>query len=76
MDTKLQEFRFYLTKEGLWLDACGNLLTDVLAKYEIIIDDRTLFAILYDLERKIKFEYRFVLPGGKISLILNRIEKI
>lgn len=75
MYTILQEFRFYLTKDGLWLDAYGNLLADVLAKYEIIVDDRTQFARLYDYDRMIQFEYR-AYPGGKITLILNRIDKI
>lgn len=74
MYTILQEFRFYLTNEGLWLDAYGNLLADVLAKYEIIVDDRTQFALLYDYERMIKFEYR-AFPDGKITLLLNRIER-
>lgn len=74
MITILQEFRFYLTNDGLWLDAYGNVLADVLAKYEIIVDDRTQFARLYDYERMIKFEYHKY-HGGKITLILNRIEK-
>lgn len=35
-----------------------ELLTDVLTKYEIIVDDRTQFARLYDYEREIVIYYR------------------
>lgn len=35
-----------------------ELLTDVLTKYEIIVDDRTQFARLYDYVRDIVIYYR------------------
>ena len=72
MSSILQEYRFYLTREGVWMDAFGNVLADILAKYEIIVDDRCQFARLIDYDCAICFEYR-AYPGGKITLTLSRI---
>lgn len=56
---------------GIWQDAEGNILADILASYEIIVDDRTQFARLYDYERMICFFYRA--DARKVTLTLWRI---
>lgn len=67
----LQENNFFLI-EGAWRDTYGNILADVLAKYGLLIDDRTQFARIYDYERMIIFYFRA--SAGKITLTLWRIE--
>ena len=69
----LQETNFFLI-DGAWRDAYGNILADVLAKYGLLIDDRTQFARIYDYERMIIFYFRA--SAGKITLTLWRIEKL
>lgn len=69
----LQETNFFLI-DGAWRDTYGNILADVLAKYGLLIDDRTQFARIYDYERMIIFYFRA--SAGKITLTLWRMEKI
>lgn len=45
-----------------------ELLTDVLSKYDIIVDDRTQFARLYDYEREIVIYYRS--HGNVVTIII------
>lgn len=45
-----------------------ELLTDVLTKYEIIVDDRTQFARLYDYVREIVIYYRS--HGNVVTIII------
>lgn len=59
----------------MWTDAStGEVLADVLAKYEIIVDDRCQFARIYDYERGICFYYRA--SAGKVVLTLWKITDI
>lgn len=45
--------------EGVWKDCSdGTILADVLFEYDLLIDDRTQFARIYDYERRICFWYR------------------
>ena len=73
MSKPLQETNFFLI-DGAWRDTYGNILADVLAKYGLLIDDRTQFARIYDYERMIIFYFRA--SAGKITLTLWRMEKI
>lgn len=73
MAKPLQESNFFLI-DGAWRDTYGNILADVLAKYGLLIDDRTQFARIYDYERMIIFYFRA--SAGKITLTIWRIEKI
>ena len=45
-----------------------ELLTDVLTKYDIIVDDRTQFARLYDYVREIVIYYRS--HGNVVTIII------
>lgn len=55
--------------EGMWMDAStGSVLADILAEYDIIVDDRCEFARIRDYERHIKFFYRAT--AGLVSLEL------
>lgn len=60
--------------DGIWQDAEGHVLADVLASYDIIVDDRTQFARLYDYERMICFFFRSY--AGKVTLTLWRIHRL
>ena len=60
--------------EGIWKDVDGHILADILALYDLVIDDRTQFARLYDYQRMILFYFRA--SAGRISLTLWRIPKI
>lgn len=66
----LQELVFHHIM-GMWQTPTGNILADVLAEYDIIVDDRTQFARIYDYERGILFYYRA--SAGKVTLTLWRI---
>lgn len=47
--------------DGSWVDVRGSkpvILADILQYYEILMDDRTQFARLYDYERRIVIWYR------------------
>lgn len=69
----LKEYVFH-NWSGKWTDASTNeVLADVLAKYEIIVDDRTQFARLYDYERGVSFWYRAY--SGKITLTLWELKQ-
>lgn len=53
--------------DGMWRDcSSGVVLADVLAEYELLIDDRTQFARINDYERGLSIWYRA--NGGKITL--------
>lgn len=55
---------------GIWTDAGTNsVLADVLAKYDIVIDDRCQFARLYDYDRGILFYYRASAGCVKLTLM-------
>lgn len=69
----LQTFNFFLM-EGIWKDVDGHILADILALYDLVIDDRTQFARLYDYQRMILFYFRA--SAGKISLTLWRIPRL
>ena len=73
MTQPLQEFKFFPI-DGVWQDALGNVLADVLREYDIIVDDRCQFARLHDYERMITFWYRS--GAGKVTLTLWRIPKL
>ena len=57
MHKPLQDIRFRPV-DGIWQDAEGHVLADVLASYDIILDDRTQFARLYDYERELVIYFR------------------
>lgn len=55
--------------DGMWRDCSnGAILADVLSEYNLLIDDRTQFARIYDYERGVCFWYRA--SAGKIKLTL------
>lgn len=55
--------------DGMWRDCSdGKILARVLYEYDLVIDDRTQFARIYDYERKVCFWYRA--SAGKIKLTL------
>lgn len=68
----LQTFNFFLI-EDMWRDVDGRILADVLSMYDLIIDERTQFARIYDYHRWILFYFRA--SAGKISLTLWRIPR-
>ena len=69
----LKEFIFR-PMPNVWMDAgTCRILADVLAEYEIIVDDRTQFARIYDYERNILFYYRA--SAGKVQLTLWDIKE-
>lgn len=60
---------------GTWRDVSypeQKILADVLREYEIIMDDRTQFARIYDYTRELCFWYR-AFDEGKITLTIWRI---
>lgn len=60
---------------GVWRDITypeQKILADVLEEYEIIIDDRTQFARLYDYRRELCIWYR-AYSCGKITITIWRI---
>lgn len=57
--------------EGVWQDAQGCILSDFLASYEIIVDDRCQFARLYDYGRMILIYYRA--SAGKVTITIWRL---
>lgn len=69
----LQEITFRPVS-GMWVDAEGHVLADVLASYEIVVDDRCEFARLKDYERMIEFFYRA--NARKITLTCWRIFRV
>lgn len=69
----LQEVSFFLI-EGIWQDVEGHILADFLASYDIIVDDRTQFARLYDYERMILIYYRA--SAGKVVITIWRIHNL
>ena len=73
MTRPLKETNFYLMPDGIWKDMSGRILADVLAEYDIIVDDRTRFARLYDYERGICIYYR--VWGGRIQITLWPIDR-
>lgn len=56
---------------GIWKDAEGRVLADVLASYEIVVDDRCEFARLKDYERMVSIWYRAT--AGLISITIWRL---
>lgn len=59
--TKPLESYIFRPIEGIWVDVLGKdqvILADVLMSYDILIDDRTQFARMYDYERGIIIWYR------------------
>lgn len=57
----------------IWTDAStGKVLADVLAEYEIIVDDRCQFARMYDYTRGVEILYRA--SAGKVSITIFKIE--
>ena len=60
--------------DGLWQSADGVVLADFLSSYDIVMDDRTQFARLYDYGRMLCFHYRA--SAGKVQITVNRIFKI
>lgn len=59
--------------DGIWQDADGCVLADFLANYEIIVDDRTQFARLYDYDRMLCIYYRAT--AGKVQITIWRIPR-
>ena len=57
--------------DGIWRDAEGCVLADLLADYDIIVDDRCQFARLYDYERRLIIYYRA--SAGKVTLTIWRM---
>lgn len=54
---------------GTWTDAStGRVLADVLAEYEIIVDDRTEFARIRDYVRNILIFFRA--SAGKVTITI------
>lgn len=73
----MREYKFREI-DGIWrdvLDKNGDILADVLKQYEIIMDDRTQFARLYDYERMMCFWYRNY-ACGHITLHVYRLRQI
>lgn len=66
----LQEITFF-PMDGIWQDVEGHVLADFLSLYDIIIDDRTQFARLYDYDRKICIYYRGT--AGKVTITIWRL---
>ena len=59
--------------DGIWQDPQGKVLADVLSEWEIIVDDRTQFARLYDYDRGWCIYYR--VAGGRITLSWYSLEE-
>lgn len=60
---------------GTWTDAStGRVLADVLAEYEIIVDDRTEFARIRDYERNILIFFRA--SAGKVTITIWEMRKV
>lgn len=59
--TKPLEHYTFRPIDGIWVDVLGKeplILADVLMSYDMLIDDRTQFARMYDYERGIIIWYR------------------
>ena len=69
----LREFTF-LPMGDHWQDVDGRVLADVLAEYEIVVDDRTQFARLYDYERMECIYYRA--SAGRVRLTFWQIPNL
>ena len=73
MKQPLKEFVFRPSPD-LWVDAgTGRVLADVLAYYELLIDDRTQFARIYDYDAQLRFYYRAT--AGKVTLTIWEMEE-
>lgn len=60
---------------GTWTDAStGRVLADVLAEYEIIVDDRTEFARIRDYVRNILIFFRA--SAGKVTITIWEMRNI
>lgn len=59
--------------DGIWQDAEGHVLADVLTLYDLVIDDRAQFVRLYDYERMLKIYFRA--SAGKVMLTIWRLGK-
>ena len=70
MTKPLQDISFFLMGDR-WQDVEGNVLADFLANYEMIVDDRTQFARMYDYDRNVSIWYRA--SAGKIRITIWRI---
>lgn len=57
---------------GIWMDANGRVLADVLAEHGLTIDERTQFARLYDYDEMKCFWYR-AYGAFKITLTIYPI---
>lgn len=59
--------------DGIWQDASTQrVLADVLAEYDIVVDDRCEFARIKDYARKISIWYRA--SAGKVTLTFWEID--
>lgn len=57
----------------IWTDASTNkVLADVLNEYDIVVDDRTQFARLYDYQRGMRIYYRA--SAGKVTITIWKID--
>lgn len=60
---------------GTWTDAStGRVLADVLAEYEIIVDDRTEFARIRDYVRNILIFFRA--SAGKVTITIWEMRNV
>ena len=59
--------------DGVWMDAQGQVLADVIRENELVIDDRCQFARFYDYVRDLCIYYR--VAGGKIVLTFWNISE-
>ena len=58
MNNKFSSHQVFRPVAGIWSDAEGHVLADVLAEYGLTIDERTRFARIYDYETMQCFWYR------------------
>lgn len=70
MRKPLQDISFFLMGKT-WQDVNGVVLADFLSLYDIVIDDRTQFARLYDYERMISIYIRA--QAGKVQITIWRL---
>ena len=60
--------------DGIWRDcSTGAVLADVLADYELVIDDRAEFVRLRDYVRSVSIYYRAT--AGKITIVIWALDK-
>lgn len=60
---------------GTWTDAStGRVLADVLAEYEIIVDDRTEFARMRDYARNVSIFFRA--SAGKVTITIWEMRNV